>query len=94
VNGGAGAASPVRVMAPGPAAGASLPPLPAVQFLVDALPPGAASQPHTAPAAPAAPAWWQLRARLLRVLALIERLEARDREGAPRHPGRGRALSV
>lgn len=46
------------------------PPLPATAFLVQALPRIAAD---------AAPAWWQLHTRGLRVLALFERLERWDR---------------
>ena len=53
-------------------------PLPEMRFLVEA---GQAA-PFTAPLArPNGAAWWDLRARLLWLLDLFERLEQRDREG-------------
>ena len=74
-----------------PAAGADVPAIPAVQFLIDAVartpspPPAVAAQ-----IAETSPPWWQFRARALWVIDLFERLERSERERmAERHRNSG-----
>ncbi len=54
--------------------------LPEAQFLIDAVQPARA--PHLHETLHLAPAWWNLKARALWLIALFERLERREQRGA------------